>query len=341
MPGSGESPQAEIIVSVVIPTHDRHALLERLLASLERQTLDPARFETIIVHNYTPDGTEEMARRWCERHGDRAQYHRRDFKGPARSRDLGARTARGRYIAFIDDDCVATPGWLEAGLAAFAAAGASGPVPSPPHSARTLGLVQGRTLPMPGQPHPFVSKTINIDAPTCYFETCNIFYPKEVFLAVGGFSHDLLDWFSGEDTDLGWKVVEHGYATGFAPAALVNHEIFRVSISKWLVAPLIFRNLPRLVRLHPRMRQHLYHRWFLSRDSCLFNAFLLALVLLPFFPLAAAAVALPYLFVRYAGGGHVGGPLPRIARILAGIPRAAVTWWALANASIRARTLVL
>jgi GT2 family glycosyltransferase len=226
-------------------------------------------------------------------------------------------------------------------LAAFAADGASGPDTSPPRSAKTLGLVQGRTLPLPGQPHPFVSKTINIDAPTCYFETCNIFFPKDVFLAVGGFSEDLLDWFYGEDTDLGWKVVEHGYATGFASAALAHHEIFRVSTAKWLGAPLMFRNLPRLVRLHPGMRQHLYHRWFLSRDSCLFNVFLLAVVVLPFYPLAAAAVALPYLIVRYAGGRHVGGPLPRIARIRAGIPRAAVTWWTLANGSIRARTFVL
>ena len=41
--------------------------------------------------------------------------------GPARARNLGARAARGRLLAFTDDDCRPEPGWLAALEAALAA----------------------------------------------------------------------------------------------------------------------------------------------------------------------------------------------------------------------------
>ena len=55
--------------------------------------------------------------------------------GPAPARNAGWRAARGRWIAFTDDDCEATPGWLETALAR--GRGQPGAV------------VQGPTLPIP------------------------------------------------------------------------------------------------------------------------------------------------------------------------------------------------
>ncbi|RYF36744.1 MAG: glycosyltransferase, partial [Comamonadaceae bacterium] len=202
-------------VTVVIPTHNRRDLLARLLASLAAQSLPPSAYEVIIVHNHTEDGTEAMAREWCGRQAFAARYFRKDYKGPARSRDFGARTAQGRYVAFIDDDCVASPHWLSAGLAAF-----EDPPAAP--GAAPVGLVQGATLPMPGQPRPFLSKTIEIPQATVFFETCNIFYLRSAFEQVGGFSEDFIDRFYGEDTDLGWKMMQAGFASRFAAAALVH-----------------------------------------------------------------------------------------------------------------------
>ena len=92
-----------VLVSVIVPTHHRNALLTRLLESLSKQTLDASRFEVHIVHNYTPDGTEEMARAWCEAQPFRAFYYRRNHNGPTRSRAFGAQLATGRVPSFIDD----------------------------------------------------------------------------------------------------------------------------------------------------------------------------------------------------------------------------------------------
>jgi GT2 family glycosyltransferase len=323
-----------ILVTVVIPTHNRRDLLARLLASLEAQTLDSASYEVIIVHNHTPDGTESMAGEWCGRQAFAARYFRKNYPGPARSRDFGARAARGQFLAFIDDDCVATPQWLAAGLAAFDA-------PHPQHDGQPVGLVQGATLPMPGQPRPLLSKTIDIPGPTVFFETCNIFYSRAAFARVGGFSPDFLDRFYGEDTDLGWKLVQAGYATRFAAGALVHHEIFRVSVYRWLAEPLHFRNLPYLVKKYPALRGHMYMRYFISRDSCLFNLLPLALAMLPLLGGYALLLTAPYFVERYRNGGHVQKVHLRVLRALAGVPRGAFSWWALAGGSYRAGALLL
>lgn len=330
----------EILVTVVIPTHNRRDLLARLLESLERQSLDARRYEVLIVHNHTADGTEEMATEWCGRQPFAARYYRKSYNGPARSRDFGARAARGRFVAFIDDDCAATPRWLEAGLAAFEGTGASIGYGAQ-GAGRTVGLVQGRTLPMPGQPQRFPFKTVTVDAPSVFFETCNIFYRKDAFDAVAGFSDDFLDRFYGEDTDLGWKVGQHGYAAMFAGEALVHHEVFRVSFYRWLAEPLHFRNIPRLVKKYPQLRRHMYARYFLSRDTCLFNVLLLALLVAAIKPAAGAVLALPYFVQRYRSGGHVGGFPARMARVVLGVPRNSFMWWALARGSVEARCVLL
>lgn len=319
-----------ILASVVIPTHNRRLLLERLLRSLEAQTLPADSFEVLIVHNHTPDGTEEMAREWCARQTFKARYFQKNYKGPTRSREFGARTAEGRHVVFIDDDCIATPRWLEEGLAAFDAKGKDHPI----------GLVQGMTTPMPGQPQRFPFKTINIVEPTVFFETCNIFYLKDAFEAVGGFSEDFLDRFYGEDTDLGWKVTQQGFAAGFAPGALAHHEVFQVSLRQWLAEPLHFKNLPYLVKKYPALRERMFARYFLTRDTCFFNFLWLALLLSPL-SAWAGLLALPYFIERLRGGSHVGGWKLRILRVIAGLPRNLFMWWALARGSVRARTVLL
>ncbi|MBX3716997.1 MAG: glycosyltransferase [Burkholderiales bacterium] len=331
-----------LLVSVVIPTHNRRALLARLLESLERQTLDPSRFEVHIVHNHTPDGTEEMARDWCARQPFRARYYRKNHNGPTRSRAFGAQASVGRFIAFVDDDCVVTPGWLEAGIAAFGP-GAADPGPDPrPLAPGGIGLVQGRTLPMPGERPRFLTRTIRVERATDYFETCNIFYSRRDFVAVGGFSEDFLDQFSGEDADLGWKMTMRGYRAAFAPGALVHHEVFRVTYRQWLAEPLLLlKNMPYLAKKYPEFRRRLYHRHFFSKESCLFNLFLLGVAITAVNPIAGAVVAAPYLVERYRSGGHVGGAGVRIARVFFGMPRGLAMWWALLKGSIRARTILL
>jgi Glycosyl transferase family 2 len=120
-----------IEVSVVIPTYNRPDLLARATAScLDQQGFD-APYEIIIVDN-NPEGSarasvEEMA----GRSPVPIRYVGEPRSGISYARNAGVAAAAGRYIAFLDDDEEADPGWLAAHLEAIRRFGADlvvGPV---------------------------------------------------------------------------------------------------------------------------------------------------------------------------------------------------------------------
>jgi glycosyltransferase involved in cell wall biosynthesis len=99
---------------VIIPTRDRPEALHACLESLAGQQYPSALFEVIVVD----DGGEVPAAPVVAEYHGRLQVSLRwqTRAGPAAARNQGVMFARGTYIAFIDDDCLAEPGWL-AGLA--------------------------------------------------------------------------------------------------------------------------------------------------------------------------------------------------------------------------------
>ena len=88
-------------VSVILPTHDRAALLPRALASVLQQTC--REFELIVVDDRSTDGTRELVAGLKD---PRVTYVRNDGPdgGDARARNLGAARARGEWLAFQDSD---------------------------------------------------------------------------------------------------------------------------------------------------------------------------------------------------------------------------------------------
>jgi GT2 family glycosyltransferase len=102
-------------VSVVVCSHNGARHLPALLASLRGQTIDPQRFETLVVDDGSSDPTSAVA----AEHGARVITLTENC-GLAAARNVGVREARAAIIAFTDDDCVCEPGWLEQLLAPFA-----------------------------------------------------------------------------------------------------------------------------------------------------------------------------------------------------------------------------
>src|SRR5918999_1148194 len=121
--------------------------------------------------------------------------------------------AGGTFIAFTDDDCVPTPGWLEALLAAA--------------GERDDVVVQGRTLPNPAESDGLgaFARTMNITGATPHFETCNIMYPRALLERVDGFDEQFPAP-AGEDSDLGIRARGAGGVQVYEPAALVHHAVF-------------------------------------------------------------------------------------------------------------------
>ena len=90
------------LVSVVIPTRNRCHRLSRALASAREQTW--GNLEIIVVDDGSSDGTPEMLRR-LSAEDSRVHVVRNDpAVGGAAARNRGIEAARGRWIAFLDDD---------------------------------------------------------------------------------------------------------------------------------------------------------------------------------------------------------------------------------------------
>lgn len=87
-------------VSVLIPTRNRAALLQRAVASVQRQTFQD--FEILIADDASEDDTPAIV----ESIGDpRVRYYRhRHNGGVASTRNTLVAHAAGEYVAFIDDD---------------------------------------------------------------------------------------------------------------------------------------------------------------------------------------------------------------------------------------------
>ncbi len=120
------------LVSVVIPTLNRPAPLWRAIESLARQ-LDSAdfAFEIIVVDN-SADGTARVPVAEMAAHIDiPVRYLHQPNPGVSSARNTGVRAAKGRWVAFLDDDEEAEPAWLSSLVATVRKTGADvvfGPV---------------------------------------------------------------------------------------------------------------------------------------------------------------------------------------------------------------------
>ena len=222
-------------VAVVVATRDRPRQLAALRKSLRAQTLQD--FSLVVVEDS-------------------------DGRGPAWARNRGWRSCDADLIAFVDDDCVASPGWL-AGLVALAGDGDV--------------VVQGRVEPASSM-RPFTRSLVVREGPGPWFQTANVLYPRSVLESVGGFDEDAFP-FVGEDTDLAWRAREAGASFAFAPDALVRHDVVRFGPVGALRFAFRWSDSVALFKRHPELRSALTKRVFWKGSHYLLIRALATLVL--------------------------------------------------------------
>jgi mycofactocin glycosyltransferase len=98
------------VISVIVAAFDDRENLLRCLESLRKQTHPAGQREVIVVDDGSTDGTSEVV---LERFPE-VLLLRQENAGPDAARNAGVSVARGEVLAFIDSDCTAPPGWLEA-----------------------------------------------------------------------------------------------------------------------------------------------------------------------------------------------------------------------------------
>jgi len=89
-----------VLVSVIIPTHNRSLLLQRAIYSVLNQTY--SELECIVVDDGSNDETQEVINSFEDNRLKYFQYEEK--KGASAARNIGIRNAQGELIAFLDDD---------------------------------------------------------------------------------------------------------------------------------------------------------------------------------------------------------------------------------------------
>jgi glycosyltransferase involved in cell wall biosynthesis len=97
------------LFTVVIPTHNREKLVQRAIRSIQAQTYSA--WELVVVDDASTDETARAVEPFLS---ERIRYLRQpQNRGAAAARNVGAASARGRYLTFLDSDDEALPSWLE------------------------------------------------------------------------------------------------------------------------------------------------------------------------------------------------------------------------------------
>ena len=317
-------------ISVVMATRDRAERLRAALAALRAQTLDPGRFEIVVVDDGSVDATPTVLTEALAAGGPALRILSNDRSaGPSGARNVGWRAAAASLVAFTDDDCVTSPTWLEAGLRACAQ--------------HPGAVVQGRIEPAPDERHllgPF-SRTLSVteDVPT--FATANVFYPRAVLEATGGFDEGAYATTpGGEDTDLAWRALAAGAGRAFVHEALVHHAVVPLGPVGKLRIAARWTGTMKTFADHPGLRrEQLTYNLFWKGSHYLLVRALLALAIPRRRRALRRWLAWPYVahLLRDRGRVEGGGPLLAPYFLLHDL----VELWAVVRGALRYRTWVL
>ena len=227
-------------VSIIICSKDRPTDLARAIASIRESGEAGRDAEVVIVEE--SDSPREIP-------GVRYIHLARKDHGFGYSRNAALRAANGALVVFIDDDCEAERGWVEALTEPFrndpTILGVAGAVLVKDcgligYAENILGFPGGGLRYLDGAPWKVVT--------TRYLSTCNCAYRREAVLQRGGFLEDAR--LGGEDSLLAERVTAVGRYV-YAPEAVVIHH-HRTTLRGMIRQAFGFgRSHPYLLRRHP------------------------------------------------------------------------------------------
>ena len=228
-------------ISVLICTRNRRDDVARALASLRADGVPRDGVEIVVIEETAAPAPIP---------GVRYVTVPPEGRGFAYVRNLAVRTARGRLLVFVDDDCEVEPGWFDALLAPLLAdpglGGAAGAVLV--RDCNAIGYAES-ILGFPGGGLRYLDAAAGAVVPTTHLSTCNCAYRREAIETAGGFSP--LATLGGEDSLLAERVTAR-WPCRYVPTAIVYHKprqrlpaVFRWFVRRGRAEMLILPAAPR------------------------------------------------------------------------------------------------
>jgi len=221
---------SDLSVSIVIPVYNGGESFRRCLRSL--LAADPPPKETIVVADGDTDGSWRIA----EEHGLNV-LRLPTSGGPARARNMGARSAEGDVLFFVDADVTIPPDAIHQVAAVFQndqdVAAIFGSYDDEPFEKSFLSQYKNLL-------HHYVHQTAKENAST-FWSGCGAIR-RDVFLAMGGFDESYRNP-SVEDIEFGYRLQKAGYTIRLLKGLQVKH-LKQWSSSSLLKADFFYRALP-------------------------------------------------------------------------------------------------
>jgi GT2 family glycosyltransferase len=211
------------LVSVVVATVVGGELFEKCLASLSNQSYRP--YELIVVDNGSEKEIRSLVRDICP---EARVIRNEENVGFAKGYNRGIQDSVGDYVAVINDDAIASPGWLSAMMVTAQNDPSIGTVGSVILDANRPGLLDScgvgigldgmsRQL-MKGQSPPQFDRPKEVLIVTA----CACLFWAKALSEIGLFDEDFFAYC--EDTDLGLRLQWAGWKAVIAPGAIVEHH---------------------------------------------------------------------------------------------------------------------
>ena len=113
--GAEEGSTTEVNISVIVCTRNRGSVLDQCLQRFAWMEVPPGlSWEIVVVDNNSTDNTESVVRGFAERSGLDVRYVCERKPGGSHAHNAGIAAARGKILAFTDDDCMVDKGWMGA-----------------------------------------------------------------------------------------------------------------------------------------------------------------------------------------------------------------------------------
>lgn len=187
------------LISVIIPVNNRLTYIQAAIESVIAQTYHQC--EILVVD----DGSVVDVAGALRQLPVEVIFLRQDHRGVAAARNLGVRSSRGEYVAFLDSDDLFMPEKLERQLAVFRSNPGAAMVYSDEYlldedgNISTSPLREGRVPPLPSG---WIAKDFFADS---FIAMMTVLVRRTVFDEVGGFDECLL---YNEDDDLWFRIMQ-------------------------------------------------------------------------------------------------------------------------------------
>lgn len=174
----------DMTVSVVIPTHNRCALLGRAIDSVLKQTY-PVK-EIIVVSDGSEDETDNIMDKYCAQYSNVHYHSYHPGRGGNYARNYGIKISTGKYVAFLDDDDEWHADKIEKQIALIRNDNEIGIVCTAINNIHVSAKTQNRYIP----PALYDSKRL-ILMKNCIGSTSTVLVERELFNRVGYFDEKL------------------------------------------------------------------------------------------------------------------------------------------------------